>query len=151
MTDSDTTNETPVEDAPKETSFSQSEVDKIVSERLQRERAKFEGYDEYKTRAEQAVELSKRIEVLEKELSEASEKLTASELKALRVSISAETSIPVSALTASTEEELRKQAEDLQAWRGETPGLQRTSNSSGNSTGSAQDAKARAADALRNL
>lgn len=106
--------------------FTQEDVDKIVSDRLNRERAKFEGYEDYKSRAEKADELSQK-------LTEQTSRADAAELKALRTSVSAEHGVPLSALTATSEEDLTAQAKALLEWRGTAPSVTRVTNTSGNS------------------
>lgn len=125
--------------------FTQEDVDKIVSDRLTRERAKFEGYEDYKSRAEKADELSQK-------LTEQTSRADAAELKALRTSVSAEHGVPLSALTATSEEDLTAQAKELLEWRGTPAAVKRETNSSGNSNAeSGMNAKQRAAQALASL
>lgn len=142
-TTEETVEETPQEQ-PTEQTFTQADVDKIVSERLAREKARYSDYEEFKTRAEEA-------EALKGQTDELTTRAEAAELKALRLEVSMETDVPVSALTATNEDDMRKQAEDLKAWRGANTGVKREAETSGNSTGPAKDAKARAAEALRRL
>jgi hypothetical protein len=100
---------------------SQADLDRIISDRLARERAKFADYDDLKAKAskldeqEQAskTELQKAIE-----RAEAAEKRAATnELAALKASVAAEKGVPASSLAGSTKEELEKAADDLIAWR----------------------------------
>jgi hypothetical protein len=103
-------------------SFTQADVDRIVTERLKRERettkAKYADYDDLKARAEGAKTLEDRLADLETKGTEA-------EQRALRAEIASEFSIstkrgekgePSDAdlfLTATDEDGLRKQAERL--------------------------------------
>lgn len=152
MTESvEETTEAATEEQTSETTFTQADVDRIVKERLSKEKARYEGFDDYKTRAEEAEALKAKYSELESTTTELSSRAEAAELKALRLEVSMETDVPVSALTATNEDDMRKQAEDLKAWRGENTGVKREAANSGNSTGPAQDAKARAAEALRRL
>jgi hypothetical protein len=58
-----------VKDSDKqEQTFTQADVDRIVKERVQRERAKFGDYDELKTKAGQAATAEERIAALEREV-----------------------------------------------------------------------------------
>ena len=143
-TENETTEEQTSAEASTEKTFSQAELDKILADRLSRERAKFEGFDDYKTRAESA-------DALKEQNTELLTRVEAAELKAVRLEVSQETGVPVSALTATDEESMRKQAEDLKAWRGESVGVKRQADTSGNSSGPVPDAKQRAAEALRRL
>jgi hypothetical protein len=68
MTDPNPTDPNPTED-PKPESFSQADVDRIVKERVQRERAKYADYDDLKARAEGAKTAEERMAELEKEIS----------------------------------------------------------------------------------
>lgn len=107
-------------DATKAQSFTQADVDRIVSERITRERAKYADYDEVKAKSEAAKTLEDRIADLES-------KGAASEQRALRAEIAGEFGIstkrgpkgePSDAelfLTAGDAETLRKQAERLSA------------------------------------
>lgn len=125
--------------------FTQEDVDKIVSERLGRLKAQYADYDDYKSRAEKADELSQK-------LTEQTTRADAAELKALRTSVSAEHGVPLSALTATSEEDLTAQAKELLEWRGTPAAVKRETNTSGNSNAeSGMNAKQRAAQALAGL
>ena len=98
--------------------FTQAEVDAIVSERLKRDRAKYADYEALKEKAvkfdeiEEAgkSELQKAIErgdALQRELESLK---TANSLREMRETVAAETGVPAALLTAETEEECRKQA-----------------------------------------
>ncbi|HET6865460.1 MAG TPA: hypothetical protein VFH80_06035 [Solirubrobacteraceae bacterium] len=101
-----------------EQTFTQADVDRIVRERVQRERAKFADYDEIKAKAEGARTLEQRIADLEV-------KGSASEQRALRAEIAGEFGIstkrgdkgePSDAelfLTGTDEATLRSQAQRL--------------------------------------
>lgn len=100
------------------TVFTQAEVDRIVGDRVTRERAKYADYDELKTKAGQATTAEERIAALE-------QKLSTTEASALRTRIAAKFSIstepgkddsPSDAdlfLTGADEATLTKQAERL--------------------------------------
>lgn len=68
------------------TTFTQADVDRIVGERVTRERAKYADYDELKTKAGQTTTAEERIAALE-------QKLSATEASALRTRIAAKFSI----------------------------------------------------------
>ena len=99
------------EGSGRERTFTQDEVNAIVQERLKKERAKYEGYDEAKARAEEADGLSERLEALTKERDElAAEKAR----RELVDKVAADTGLPrelVAALSATDEEGLASQAE----------------------------------------
>lgn len=101
-----------------EQSFTQAELDKIVKERVARERAKYADYNDLKVKAGQAKTLEERIADLERTGSESVQ-------RALRAEIAGEFGIstkrgskgePSDAdlfLTGADEESMRKQAERL--------------------------------------
>lgn len=148
QTENTTPEETTEEQTSEETSetktFSQDEVNALIAAEKRKIQGRYEGYDDYKTRAEEA-------DALKEQTTELLTRAEAAELKALRLEVSQETRVPVSALTATNEDDMRKQAEDLKAWRGESSGVKREAETSGNSSGPAKDAKQRAAEALRRL
>lgn len=61
----------PADDKPNGPTFTQADLDRIVSERIQRERAKFADYDEIKAKAEGAKTAEDRISELEKSIEQA--------------------------------------------------------------------------------
>lgn len=141
-TEEQATTEQPATEAAEKT-FTQAELDRVVSERLAREREKYSDYEAIKERAAQAEELSQK-------LTETSARAEAAELSALRTAVSAEHGVPVKHLTGSTEEELAAQAQELLEWRGTAAAVKRETNSSGN-TGSSSGLSwsDRAAEKLR--
>lgn len=106
---------------------SQEDLDRIIGERLARERSKFADYTDLKAKAEQfdALEEQNKTE-LQKALDRAAaaEALAAEATKvSLRTSIAAAKNVPASLLSGSTKEELEAAADALLAFRGEqTPG-----------------------------
>lgn len=60
---------TPSEPDSKPESFTQADVDRIVKERVQREKAKYADYDDLKAKAEGAKTAEERMAELEKEIS----------------------------------------------------------------------------------
>lgn len=108
-----------------ERTFTQAEVDAIVSDRLKRERAKYPDYDALKEKAsrldqiEEAskTELQKAIErgdALQVELDSIKR---ANSLRTMRDAVSAETGVPANLLTADTEDGCREQAQAILAFR----------------------------------
>lgn len=115
-----TTNEAPVE----EKTFTQSELDKIVADRLSRERQKYEGFDELKAKAAKLDEIeassktelqkaTERAEKLEKELNSLKKAET---VRTIREKVASETGVPTNLLTADTEEGCTEQAKSILAF-----------------------------------
>lgn len=114
-------------DAPVQPDFkpitSQDDLNRIISERVQRERAKFSGFDELKAKAAQFDELEQKNK---SELDKANDRLAALEKErdqerasAMRLRVAAKHGISDDDadlfLTGSDEETLTRQAERLQA------------------------------------
>jgi len=107
-----------------ERTFSQADVDRIVADRLLRERQKYVDYDALKDKAskyDQMEEASKtelqkaneRAANLQKELDGLKQAET---IRQVRAKVSSETGVPENLLTAGTEEECRAQAEAIKAY-----------------------------------
>lgn len=99
----------------------QADLDKIIAERLARERAKFGDYDELKKKA---AEYDKAVEASKTEAEKQAEKLaqleakvaeyeTREQIAAWKAEVSAETGVPASVLAGSTKEEIEAHAETL--------------------------------------
>ena len=89
--------------------FTQADLDRIVSERLQRERAKFADYDDLKAKAAEKVTIEERVADIERAAK-------ASEERALRAEVAnAKGLTPSQAkrLVGSTREELEADADEL--------------------------------------
>ena len=110
--------------------FTQSELDAIVTDRLKRERAKFQDYETFKQKAEQ---FDKLEEANKTELQKATEKATAleaelstlkknEEIRLLRDKVAKENGIPAELLSGNTEEECANQAKALIAFKGSNSG-----------------------------
>lgn len=104
--------------------FTQAEVNKLVAERLQREKAKYTDYESLKEKADKldALEESSKSELqkatekaerLEKELKSIKEEQS---VKSIRDKVSEETGVPASLLTEKTEEACKVQAESILAF-----------------------------------
>lgn len=104
--------------------FTQAEVDKIVGERLARDRAKFADYDDLKEKASKFDELE---EANKTELQKANEKVAslqaeldgikaAEAIRTIRDKVAQELEIPASLLTGDTEDACRAQAEAIKAY-----------------------------------
>lgn len=102
---------------------SQEEFDRIIGDRLARERAKFGDYSDLKAKAEQFDALEEKNKTdLQKALDRAAaaEALAAdASVKALRSDIAAAKNVPASLLSGSTKEELEAAADALLVFRGE--------------------------------
>lgn len=113
--------ENTVKDATETKTFTEEEVNKIVVDRLHRERQKYEGID-LDALKEKAAKFDEMEEASKSELQKANEKAAnlESELNALkkqnevreiRDKVAKETGVPYSLLTAETEEDCRTQAQ----------------------------------------
>lgn len=104
--------------------FTQSELDQIISERLKREREKYADYDELKGKAEkydQSVEagkseMQKANEAIENLKTQLSGYMKAEEIRKVREKVSTDTKVPYSLLTGETEDDCKKQAEAILAF-----------------------------------
>ena len=112
-----------------EKTFSQSELDAIISERLKREREKYADYDALKEKAvkldeiEEAskTELQKATERAEKLETELSQLKKAEEIRQIREKVATSTGVPVSLLTGETEEACTEQAAGILSFRTSMP------------------------------
>lgn len=96
---------------PAEQTFTQADVDRIVRERVKRERDKFADYDDLKAKASSATTLEERVAEIERAARE-------SELRAMRAEVAnAKGLTPTQAkrLVGSTREELEADAAELLA------------------------------------
>ena len=93
-------------------SFSQDDVNRIVQERLQRERDKFSDYDDLKAAAERAQELESEKQALADRVAEFEAKEEQSKLIA---EVAKETGVPADALRGTTKDELEAHAEVLKS------------------------------------
>ena len=101
--------------------FTQEEVDSIVRDRLQRERAKHADYDTLKAKAEKFDEFE---EAQKSELQKAHDRATALQaeldglkkaegLRVMRQTVAQDTGVPANLLTADTEEGCKEQAAEI--------------------------------------
>lgn len=109
--------------------LSESEVNRIVQERLAREREKFADYDDLKSKAEKLNELEAanqselekaiaRADAAEKAAQEAAEARKKAEFEALRVRVAGEKGVPanlVKYITGDSQEAIEAAAEELAA------------------------------------
>lgn len=107
-----------------EKTFTQAEVDKIVSERLQRDRNKYSDYEDLKAKAAKFNELEESNKT---ELEKANEKVAsltkeldtlkeADKIRKIRDAVAKEMNIPAELLTSDTEDGCRKQAEAIKEY-----------------------------------
>ena len=143
---------------------SQDELDKVLGKRLDRERAKFQDYDQLKADAAELKKIrdGEKTELQrEKEAREAAEaRAQKAEFSALRAEVAREKGVPAASITGTTKEELEASADELLAWRGDagrpqkppksTNAGQLKSGASGAGS-TTQDPKERAAEAMRRL
>ena len=119
-------NEKNVNTQTEEKTYTQADIDRIVGERLARERAKYADYDDMKAKAEKFTEME---EAQKSELQKAQEKSAGLEkeleaLKAanaahqLREKIAGETGVPASLLTGDDEEAMKEQAKAILEFSG---------------------------------
>lgn len=113
-----------VQEPVQEKTFTQAELDKIVGERLAREREKYSDYETFKEKAsrfdslEEAnkTELQKATEKAAKLETELSALKKEREVRELRENVAKETGIPVNLLTGNTADECKAQAEAIKAF-----------------------------------
>ena len=120
MEDNQTNNQT-VDNGGQEKTFTQAELDKIVQERVGRVRAKYDGFEDLKAKAEKydALEEEKKSELQKAqertaELEEQIKKMThEKEVQAVRTKVATEKGIPAELLTGETEEACISQADKI--------------------------------------
>ena len=93
-------------------SFSQDDVNRIVQERLQREREKYADYDDLKTAAERAQELEAQTQELTAKVAEFESK---EEHRKLVADVAETAGVPAGVLKGETKEELEAHAEALKS------------------------------------
>ncbi|MDO4490723.1 MAG: hypothetical protein Q4B85_06635 [Lachnospiraceae bacterium] len=131
--------------------FTQDEVNRMISSRVNEEKAKYADYDTLKDKAgkyDQYVENGKselqkaneRADSLQRQIDQLTKEKGA---QSARDKVSAELNVPVNLLTGDTEEECRKQAEAILAFakpQGGYPGPKKVNNNNANRGSSAADA-----------
>lgn len=101
--------------------FTQDEVNAIVTDRLTRDRAKYADYDDLKAKAEKfdqieeanKTELQKANERADGLQAELDKLKNENAVRDLRAKVADETGVPVNCLTGNTEEECREQAKAI--------------------------------------
>ena len=112
-----------------EKTFTQAELDAIISDRLKREREKYGDYDSLKEKAtrldeiEEAskTELQKATERAEKLESELTQLKKAEEIRQIREKVASSTGVPASLLTGDTEEACTEQAAGILSFKTSAP------------------------------
>lgn len=99
-----------------EKTFTQEQLDRIVEERLKRERAKYSDYDDLKAKADQAESTKSEAQKALEKAEQLEKKLAESDARALKAEVAqAKGLTPGQAkrLSGSTKEELESDADDL--------------------------------------
>ena len=108
--------------------FTQAELDQIISDRLKREREKYQDYDSLKEKAKKLdkieedakTELQKATEKAEKLQAELSAMKHTEEVRTIRDRVAQATGVPSSLLTADTEEGCTEQANGILSFKSTT-------------------------------
>ena len=124
-------NETVKQEATKvdERTFTQADLDRIVQDRLQREREKYADYESMKEKAarldqieeDAKTELQKATERAEKLQAEVSAMKHAEEIRTVRDRVAQSTGVPASLLSGETEETCTEQANAILSFKSSTP------------------------------
>lgn len=112
---------TTIEETVTEKTFTQAELDQIISDRLKRERDKYTDYDALKEKAQKfdqieenaKTELQKATERAEKLEAELSVMKHAEEVRTIREKVANATGVPTSLLSSDTEEDCTAQAKAI--------------------------------------
>lgn len=124
----ETVNQETATEVNEERTFTQSELDQIIGERLKREREKYLDYDSLKEKAQRLdqieedakSELQKAQERAEKLQTELSELKHAEEVRNIRDRVAQTTGVPASLLTGDTEEACTEQAAGILSFKTST-------------------------------
>ena len=109
--------------------FSQDELNAIVRDSLDRERAKYAGFDDFKAKAEKydqmeeanKTELQKATEKAEKLENELNALKTAEAIRAIRDKVAQATGVPANLLSGETEDLCTEQANAILSFKSATP------------------------------
>lgn len=104
------TQDTPAEP---ERTFTQAEVDAIVSDRLKRDRAKYADYEDVRAKAAQVDGLQGEKKSLQEQVESLRDQLDRSQAENLRMSVAARRGVRADLLQGSTEDELNRSADAL--------------------------------------
>lgn len=151
-------------DSGGEKNFTQADVDRIIGERLAREKAnlqkQYEGYDQLKADSKElqklrnaakteTEKLADRISELETALAEKDSILVEKEREVQRRDIAKDKGVPVGLVTGSTREEMEASADAALEWRGTPVKKPITGFQSGASAPTGANEKEKAAAAIR--
>ena len=151
---------TPAPDTQPEKTFTQEDVNKIVGDRIAREREKFADYDAIKAKAEKfdeieeanKSELEKAQERANKLQTELDSMKAAEQVRAIRDEVSKETGVPSNLLTADTKEGCEEQAKAIKAYtESNRPGYPSVRDSGEATTNTKGTTKEQFADWVENL
>ena len=101
--------------------FTQSEVNNLIKERLERERSKYKDFDDLKAKAAKFDEMEEANKSELQKMSEKAQSLEAelnamkkaAEVRSIREKVATETGVPASLLTGETQEDCKAQAEAI--------------------------------------
>lgn len=96
-----------------EKTLTQAEVDRIVKDRLTRERQKYADYDDLKAKAEAADSSKSDLEKLTEQIEALKAENETNKVKALRSEVASAKGVPAHLLTAKTQEDMEAQADAL--------------------------------------
>lgn len=103
------------------TTFTQADIDRIVRERVKRERDKFADYDELRTKAGEADKSKSALDQLLEKFTAMEKRTAESEARALRLEVAQAKKLPAwmaKRLTGTTKEELEADADEMLAeWK----------------------------------
>ena len=124
MTDNNQEVATATTEEKPERTFTQAEVNTIVSERLGKERSKYADYETYKAKAEKydaaeeasKSELQKAVEKAEALQKKYDELKRANDVQTIRAKVSQDTGVPAELLSGATEDECAEQAKAILAF-----------------------------------
>lgn len=117
----ETVNQEQEQATQQEAKFTQADLDRIVQDRLSREREKFADYETFK---EKATKFDQLEEASKSELQKATERATAlqaevnalknaEKIRVMRDKVAKDTGVPAVLLTADSEEDCKKQAKQI--------------------------------------
>lgn len=112
---------TTIEEAVTEKTFTQAELDQIISDRLKRERDKYTDYDALKEKAQKFDQIEENAKTELQKATERAEKLEAElsvmkhteEVRTIREKVANATGVPTSLLSGDTEEDCTAQAKAI--------------------------------------
>jgi len=129
-TSSETENQagTETDSKPAEKTFTQTELNEILGQRLARVKEQYGDYEDLQAKAAELQQikeagkteqqkLADQLTTLQQQLAEKDAQVAEATLTSMKASIAAEKGVPAASLTGSTQEELEASADQLIAWR----------------------------------